>query len=72
LVSVTAVTGVWDELRTVGFPPRLAKARIPGQPHYAGRSQVHEQLAEMQKIIDAERNDLFDLAYVAYALSPLT
>jgi type I restriction enzyme R subunit len=33
----------------------------------------HEQLAEMQKIIDAERSDLFDvLAYVAYALPPLT
>ena len=33
----------------------------------------HEQLAEMQKIIDAEKSDLFDvLAYVAYALPPLT
>ncbi|MBU3666826.1 MAG: DEAD/DEAH box helicase [Chthoniobacterales bacterium] len=33
----------------------------------------HEQLAEMQKIIDAEKSDLFDvLAYVAYALAPLT
>jgi type I restriction enzyme R subunit len=32
----------------------------------------HEQLAEMQKIIDAEKSDLFDvLAYVAYALPPL-
>lgn len=32
-----------------------------------------DQLAEMQKIIDAERSDLFDvLAYVAYALPPLT
>ncbi|HEY5791699.1 MAG TPA: type I restriction-modification enzyme R subunit C-terminal domain-containing protein, partial [Chthoniobacterales bacterium] len=31
------------------------------------------QLAEMQKIIEAERSDLFDvLAYVAYALPPLT
>jgi type I restriction enzyme R subunit len=31
------------------------------------------QLAEMQKIIDAEKSDLFDvLAHVAYALSPLT
>ena len=29
----------------------------------------HEQLAEMQRIIDAEKSDLFDvLAYVAYAL----
>src|SRR5712692_2006241 len=33
----------------------------------------HEQLAEMQRIINAERSDLFDvLAYVAYALPPLT
>jgi len=33
----------------------------------------HDQLAEMQKIIDAEKSDLFDvLAHVAYALPPLT
>jgi type I restriction enzyme R subunit len=33
----------------------------------------YEQLAEMQKIIDAEKSDLFDvLGYVAYALPPLT
>ena len=32
-----------------------------------------EQLAEMQKIIDAEKSDLFDvLAHVAYALQPET
>ncbi len=32
-----------------------------------------EQLAEMQKIIDAEKSDLFDvLGYVAYALPTLT
>jgi type I restriction enzyme R subunit len=32
-----------------------------------------EQLAEMQKIIDAEKSDLFDvLAHVAYALPPLS
>lgn len=32
-----------------------------------------EQLAEMQRIIDAENSDLFDvLAHVAYALAPLT
>ena len=32
-----------------------------------------EQLAEMQKIIDAEKSDLFDvLAHVAYAFPPLT
>ncbi len=33
----------------------------------------HDQLAEMQRIIDAEKSDLFDvLAHVAYALPPLT
>jgi type I restriction enzyme R subunit len=32
-----------------------------------------EQLAEMQKIIEAEKSDLFDvLAHVAYALPPIT
>jgi type I restriction enzyme R subunit len=32
-----------------------------------------EQMAEMQRIIDAEKSDLFDvLAHVAYALPPLT
>ena len=32
-----------------------------------------EQLAEMQKIIDAEKSDIFDvLAHVAYALPPVT
>ena len=32
-----------------------------------------DQLAEMQKIIDAENSDLFDvLAHVAYAVPPLT
>ncbi len=32
-----------------------------------------QQMAEMQKIIDAERSDLFDvLAYIAYALPTLT
>jgi type I restriction enzyme R subunit len=32
-----------------------------------------DQLAEMQRIIEAEKSDLFDvLAYVAYAMAPLT
>jgi type I restriction enzyme, R subunit len=32
-----------------------------------------DQLAEMQKIIDAEKSDLFDvLAHIAYAMPPLT
>jgi len=33
----------------------------------------HVQLAEMQKLISAEKSDLFDvLAYVAYAMAPVT
>jgi type I restriction enzyme, R subunit len=33
----------------------------------------HDQLAEMQRIIDAEKSDLFDvLPYIAYALPTLT
>ena len=40
---------------------------------FAEKGFGREQLAEMQKIIDAEKSDLFDvLAYVAYALPPLT
>jgi type I restriction enzyme R subunit len=32
-----------------------------------------EQMAEMQRVIDAENSDLFDvLAHVAYAMAPLT
>src|SRR5207249_6347403 len=32
-----------------------------------------DQLAEMQRIIDAEKSDLFDvLAHVAYAMPPIT
>jgi type I restriction enzyme, R subunit len=46
----------------VGAPQVLAEKGFGG-----------EQLAEMQKIIDAEKSDLFDvLAHVAYALPTLT
>jgi type I restriction enzyme R subunit len=39
----------------------------------AEKSFGRDQLTEMQKIIDAEKSDLFDvLAHVAYALEPLT
>ena len=39
----------------------------------AGKGIGHEQMAEMQRIIDAENSDLFDvLAHVAYALPLLT
>ena len=40
---------------------------------FGGKGFGHEQLAEMQKLIDAENSDLFDvLAYVAYTLPPVT
>jgi type I restriction enzyme, R subunit len=58
------------ELRTLWSVPDTRKMLLKG---LAEKGFGHEQLAEMQKIIDAEKSDLFDvLAYVAYALPPLT
>ena len=58
------------ELRTLWSAPNTRKMLLNG---LAEKGFGHEQLAEMQKIIDAEKSDLFDvLAYVAYALPPLT
>jgi type I restriction enzyme R subunit len=53
---------------------RGAKASLCTRgPSPADADVGKEQLAEMQKIIDAEKSDLFDvLAHVAYALPPLT
>ncbi len=54
----------------------LERARHPRKAALHGLAEKgfgREQLAEMQKIIDAEKSDLFDvLAYVAYATPPLT
>ena len=59
-----------DELRASGALPDTRKALLEG---LAEKGFGGEQLAEMQKIIDAEKSDLFDvLAYVAYALAPIT
>ena len=59
-----------DELRTLWSAPDTRKMLLQG---LAEKGFGHEQLAEMQKIINAEKSDLFDvLAYVAYALPPLT
>ena len=54
------------ELRAIWSAPDTRKKLLDGlTEHGFGR----DQLAEMQKIIDAENSDLFDvLAYVAYAL----
>ena len=58
------------ELRALWSAPDTRKKLLQG---LAEKGFGHEQLAEMQKIIDAEKSDLFDvLAYVAYALPPLT
>jgi type I restriction enzyme R subunit len=58
------------ELRALWSAPDTRKLLLNG---LAEKGFGHEQLAEMQKIIDAEKSDLFDvLAYVAYALPTLT
>ena len=59
-----------EELRTLWSRPDTRKKLLEG---LAEKGFGHDQLAEMQKIIEAERSDLFDvLANVAYALPPLT
>jgi type I restriction enzyme, R subunit len=58
------------ELRSLWSAPDTRKKLLNG---LAEKGFGHEQLGEMQRIIDAEKSDLFDvLAYVAYALPPLT
>ncbi len=56
-----------DELRRIWSAPDTRKALL------ADKGFGREPLAEMQKIIEAENSDLFDvLAYVAYAAEPVT
>ncbi|MDB4917879.1 MAG: putative restriction endonuclease, partial [Gemmatimonadetes bacterium] len=58
------------ELRTIWSAPDTRKKLLDG---LAEKGFGQDQLAEMQKVIDAEKSDLFDvLAHVAYALPPLT
>ncbi len=58
------------ELRALWSVPETRKKLLQG---LAEKGFGGEQLAEMQKIIDAEKSDLFDvLAHVAYALPTLT
>lgn len=58
------------ELRKLWSAPDTRARLLQG---LADKGFGHEQLAEMQKIIDAEKSDLFDvLAHVAYALPPVT
>ncbi len=59
-----------EELRALWSAPDTRKKLLEG---LAEKGFGKDQLAEMQKIIDAEKSDLFDvLAHVAYALPPLT
>ena len=58
------------ELRALWSAPDTRAKLLQG---LAEKGFGRDQLAEMQKIIDAEKSDLFDvLAHVAYALPPLT
>jgi type I restriction enzyme R subunit len=58
------------ELRNLWSAPDTRRKLLEG---LAEKGFGTEQLAEMQKIIDAEKSDLFDvLAHVAYALAPVT
>jgi type I restriction enzyme R subunit len=58
------------KLRTIWSAPETRKKLLQA---LADKGFGREQLTEMQKIIDAEKSDLFDvLAYVAYAMPTLT
>ena len=59
-----------DELRSLWSAPDARFRLLQG---LAEKGFGSEQLAEMARIIDAEKSDLYDvLAHVAYALPPLT
>src|SRR3984893_12825796 len=58
------------ELRAIWSAPDTRKKLLQG---LAEKGFGRDQLNEMQKIIDAEKSDLFDvLAHVAYALPPIS
>ncbi len=59
-----------EELRNVWSAPDTRRRLLEG---LSEKGFGRDQLAEMQRIINAEKSDLFDvLAHVAYALPPLT
>ena len=59
-----------NELRAIWGAPDTRKRLLEG---LAEKGFGRDQLTEMQKIIDAEKSDLFDvLAHVAYAMAPVT
>jgi type I restriction enzyme, R subunit len=58
------------ELRAIWSEPDTRKKLLQG---LAEKGFGRNQLTEMQRIIDAEKSDIFDvLAYVAYAIPTLT
>jgi type I restriction enzyme R subunit len=59
-----------DELRSLWSAPDTRRKLLDG---LADKGFGREPLAEMQKVIEAQSSDLFDvLAYVAFALAPQT
>lgn len=59
-----------DELRAIWSLPDTRKKLLEG---LAEKGFGKDQLGEMQKIIDAENSDLFDvLAHVAFAIQPIS
>jgi type I restriction enzyme R subunit len=59
-----------DELRRIWSKPDTRKVLLTS---LAEKGFAGEQLAEISRMINAEKSDLFDvLAYIAYALAPIT
>ncbi|MGC2225280.1 MAG: type I restriction-modification enzyme R subunit C-terminal domain-containing protein [Methylocella sp.] len=59
-----------DELRALWGQPNTRKALLES---LSEKGYGDEQLGEIRRMIDAEKSDLFDvLAYIAFALSPIT
>ena len=59
-----------DQLRAIWSSPDTRKIFLS---RLADKGFGYDQMAEMQKIIEAEKSDLFDvLAFVAFALPPVT
>ena len=59
-----------DELRKIWSRPDTRKALLSA---LAEKGFAGEQLAEISRMINAEKSDLFDvLAYIAFALAPIT
>jgi type I restriction enzyme, R subunit len=59
-----------DELRALWSQPDTRKALLDS---LAEKGYGREQLREIERLIDAEKSDLYDvLAYIAFALAPIT